>query len=236
MNLKDDRELSVSPVVANCRMNRERELSGGNSYTRDLGFDPVAWLMSRTEATDTVRWLDLCCGRGRALIEAGRKFADSGSEIEITGVDLVGMFDTPDSGNVNLVESSLEDWEPAHQFDLITCVHGLHYVGDKLGVIARAVSWLADTGLFAAHLDPKNLRHSGYRDFGRVATKALRESGLQFDARRRIVRYNAHLQLNWPWQYVGADDEAGPNFTGQPAVNSWYSDMTSVPLSEEASS
>lgn len=236
MALKESRELLNSPVVANCRMNRERELCGGNSYTRDLGFDPVAWLTSRLEATDSVRWLDLCCGRGRALIEAGRKFADSGSEIEITGVDLVGMFDAPDSGNVNLVESSLENWEPDQKFELITCVHGLHYVGDKLGVIARAVSWLTDTGLFAAHLDPKNLRHSGYRDFGRVVTKALRESGLEFNAPRRIVRSDGHSQLNWPWQYVGADDEAGPNFTGQPAVNSWYSDRTSEPLDTEANS
>jgi hypothetical protein len=42
-----------------------------------------------------VRWLDLRCGRGRALIEAAWRFARRGKEgrLEILGVDLVGMFD-----------------------------------------------------------------------------------------------------------------------------------------------
>ncbi len=38
-------------------------------------------------------------------------------------------------------------------FDLITCVHGLHYAGDKLAVLTRAVDWLTPGGLFAADLD-----------------------------------------------------------------------------------
>ncbi|WP_405111703.1 hypothetical protein OG559_02090 [Micromonospora sp. NBC_01405] len=33
--------LEQSAVVANCAMNRERQLSGVNSYTRELGFNPL---------------------------------------------------------------------------------------------------------------------------------------------------------------------------------------------------
>lgn len=35
----DDAELEASAVVANCAMNRERQLAGVNSYARELGFD-----------------------------------------------------------------------------------------------------------------------------------------------------------------------------------------------------
>lgn len=224
MNLKGKRELAASPVVANCRMNRERELSGGNSYTRDLCLNPVEFLTSRLEDQQSVCWLDLCCGRGRALITAARQFAESGTEVKITGVDLVGMFDAVDVPNLTLVESAVEDWEPAHSYDLITCVHGLHYVGDKIGAVSRAVSWLTETGRFRAHLDSQNLRHLQYQGFGRVIVRHLRESGLEFDARRKIIGCAQKCHVSVPWIYLGADDEAGPNFTGQSAVNSWYAD------------
>jgi hypothetical protein len=51
--------------------------------------------------------------------------------------------------------------ENSRCFDLITCVHGLHYVCDKLGLIARAASWLVEDGRFVANLALDNLRFSG---------------------------------------------------------------------------
>src|SRR5689334_4762791 len=39
--LLDDAALELSAVVANCAMNRERQLAGVNSYTRELGFNPL---------------------------------------------------------------------------------------------------------------------------------------------------------------------------------------------------
>jgi len=39
--LLDDGDLTLSAVVANCAMNRERQLAGVNSYTRELGFNPL---------------------------------------------------------------------------------------------------------------------------------------------------------------------------------------------------
>src|SRR5579863_8577131 len=57
--LVDLRTLENSPTVANCRMNREREIRGTNSYAADLGFDAIQFLMERVEGRDSVatRWL-----------------------------------------------------------------------------------------------------------------------------------------------------------------------------------
>ena len=157
MKLMGDDELERSAVVANCRMNRERNLLGSNGYDRELGFNPLDFLKERITTTHPVTWLDLCCGTGRALSQAARQIHSEGltSQIEIVGVDLVGMFDQTNSSPscLRLVEASLSTWSPDRHFDLITCVHGLHYIGDKLGLIARAASWLAEDGLFVANLD-----------------------------------------------------------------------------------
>jgi hypothetical protein len=66
VDLLDDDQLAASAVVANCAMNRERQLNRVNSYTRELGFNPVdvltAALTDPRAAGKTVAWLDLCCG------------------------------------------------------------------------------------------------------------------------------------------------------------------------------
>jgi hypothetical protein len=51
-DLLDDARLEASWQVANNSMNRERGLRGENSYTQELGFDPLDWLTSlaRSEA------------------------------------------------------------------------------------------------------------------------------------------------------------------------------------------
>src|SRR5579863_6412511 len=79
--LVDLRTLENSPTVANCRMNREREIRGTNSYAADLGFDAIQFLMERVEGRDSVAWLDLCCGTGRALIQAAEALGCTTSEI-----------------------------------------------------------------------------------------------------------------------------------------------------------
>ena len=107
-------------------------------------------------------------------------------------------------------------------FDLITCVHGLHYIGDKLGLIARAASWLVDDGLFVASLDLHNLKIGDGHDPARRVTSELRRAGLGYDRRRRLVSCRGRRAVNLPHRYLGADDQAGPNYTGQPAVDSYY--------------
>ncbi|MFD0852321.1 hypothetical protein ACFQ07_08810, partial [Actinomadura adrarensis] len=77
--LLDDGALERSSVVANCAMNRERSLTGSNGYGRELGIDIVK------ESRERPRWLDLCCGTGRALFEAASL---PEAPTEIVGVDL----------------------------------------------------------------------------------------------------------------------------------------------------
>lgn len=220
--LLGDDELNRSSVVANCTMNRERQLAGVNSYTRELGFNPVDWLDQRS-ARASVSWLDLCCGSGRALAQAADYFGHRESTVTLVGVDLVDAFVAVEpSRRLELITASVVGWVPPRRFDLITCVHGLHYIGDKLAVIAAATAALTDDGLFVADLDPGNVRLPDGRPAGRVLTGALRQAGLTFDGRRRRVRCDGYRELHLPFAYLGADDRAGPNYTNQPAVNSYY--------------
>jgi SAM-dependent methyltransferase len=223
--LLDDSTLERSEIVANNRMNRERGIRGNNSYTKDLGIDPAAFLRGRLQTEEAVRWLDLCCGSGRALIEAGIEFqgAGSGARVALHGVDLAGMFAPLPAALtfVRLEEASLVSWQPGSEYDLITCVHGLHYIGDKLDLIRRAVSWLKPTGMFAAHLDYSNLRLDDGKSALAVA-KDLRHGGLEYRQHKRVLICHGGKTLDLPYRYLGADDAAGPNYTGQPAVNSYY--------------
>jgi trans-aconitate methyltransferase len=143
--LLQDTVLEKSSVVANSRMNRERGLTGVNSYERDLGVNPFAEIVARSKGSSTVAWLDLCCGTGKALIEASEHLAATGRQVLLHGVDLIDMFRQVPTANipVRLEQASLHDWAPSQQYDLITCVHGLHYIGDNLGLIERIVTWLA---------------------------------------------------------------------------------------------
>lgn len=223
----DDAALASSEIVANSSMNRQRGLAGPNSYSRDLRFDVLGFLRERLRQQGSVAWLDLCCGSGRALIEAGRVLPRDG--VRIIGVDLVPAFDPlpAEISTVRFEAASLSDWTTGSGFDLITCVHGLHYVGDKLGLIARAVSWLREAGRLVAHLDPDNLRFAdpdcvAGQPAGPAVLKLLRRSGMTYDPRTRILSCVGRRLLTPPFDYLGADDAAGPNWTGQPAVNSYY--------------
>jgi SAM-dependent methyltransferase len=231
MKLIADNDLERSSVVANCRMNRERILTGSNGYAKELGFNPLDVLMERAQAK--ARWLDLCCGSGKALIEAAQAVHDRGMEdrVEIVGIDLVAPMSPPDSRLtcLHLVAASLTRWQPTGKFDVITCVHGLHYVGDKLGLIVRAVSWLKDKGEFVANLDLNNIKLADGRPASRTVARELRTSGLEYDSRRRLLRCAGRTQLRLPFRYLGADDCAGPNYTKQPAVDSYYDGLGGDP-------
>jgi SAM-dependent methyltransferase len=226
MDLLTEGELERSAVVANCRMNRERNLTGSNGYDKEIGFNPLSFLEGRLAPGRSAAWLDLCCGTGRALIQAAMIARSEGLDVEIVGVDLAGMFDRHDADLtcLRLVEASLSSWRPERPFDLITCVHGLHYVGDKLGLIARASSWLAEDGLFVASLDLHNVKIADGLAAERRVAADLRRSGLEYDRRRRLVTCRVRKVVDFPYRYLGADDHAGPNYTGQPAVDSYYDD------------
>ncbi|GAB2667021.1 class I SAM-dependent methyltransferase [Nocardia goodfellowii] len=221
VRLLDDVALERSSVVANNAMNRERRLTGSNGYGRDLGID-VAELIRERLATgvETFRWLDLCCGSGTALLECARLIDDT--RLQITGVDLVDAFASAPDRGVEFVTASVTTWAPDRPFDLITCVHGLHYLGDKLKVLAATASWLAADGLFAANLDLASVRSADARPLDRRLRTVLRAQGFDYDGRRRRITRRGRAAVALPFDYAGADDQAGPNYTGQPAVNSYY--------------
>jgi SAM-dependent methyltransferase len=187
-----------------------------------------------------VRWLDLCCGSGRALLEAAQllKQEQHTDRVEIYGVDLVDYFvpglPVPP---IRLVTESVTTWQPPADvaFDLITCVHGLHYVGDKLAVLTRVASWLTDTGILAASFDPASIRLEDGSAAGRPLTTALRKAGFDVDLRARRIQRRGRAEVTLPFTYLGSDDAAGPNYTGQPAVHSYYSRPTPIRVRESRS-
>ncbi|MBC9712040.1 class I SAM-dependent methyltransferase [Streptomyces sp. TRM66268-LWL] len=223
-------------------MNRERVLSGVNSYARELGFDPGQFLAARGGGA---AWLDLCSGEGLALREAAGRVAGG----TFTGVDLVGpMRRAPLPPGLELVTADLADWAPppGRCYDLITCVHGLHYIGDRLGLLARIATWLTADGLFVAHFDPFTVRvgddlavrvgEDGSvrvdeqvtarvdedEESSAVVLAALREAGFAYSARNHRLTLRGGRPLDLPLRYLGADPEAGPNYTGQPGVAAHY--------------
>jgi len=224
-HLLEEHDLDASAVVANNAMNRERGITGTNSYAKGLGFDLLSFLDEKLENQAEVSWLDLCCGTGKALVEAAQHFQTRGlgQLLSIRGVDLVAFFASVPSGlpSLRLEVASLRQFEPEERYDLITCVHGLHYVGDKLGVIARACGWLKPAGMLLANLDLKNMRLTQGSAARRVP-KALRDAGIDYDRRKRVVSCRGPRTVAFPFTYHGADDQAGPNYTGQPAVDSYY--------------
>ena len=216
-------ELENSPVVANCTMNRERDLRGSNGYEVELGFDPLEWLQGRLARQCTVRWLDLCCGCGKALIQAAIACENIGSgSVRITGVDLVGMFWPNKLTDLQLMQCSVFDYQPTERFDLITCVHGLHYLGDKLQAIGLAASWLISDGRFVANLDAANICLSEAGKGQRKILRFLRDEGFEFLPAKHLLKRTGHRELIIPFKFRGADDSTGPNYTKQPVVNSYY--------------
>ncbi|MFI6950421.1 class I SAM-dependent methyltransferase [Streptomyces sp. NPDC050422] len=215
--LLSDDALQASTVVANNTMNRERGLSGVNSYTRELGFDPLTHLSA---CATSPSWLDLCSGEGRALREAAARLPASAV---LTGVDLVGpLASAPLPPGLELVTASVTGWEAPRAYDLITCVHGLHYLGDQLRMLTRAASWLAPDGLLVAHFDPDSVRWTDGRSASRPVLAALRAAGFAYEPRHHRLTHHGPQPVRLPFRYAGADPGAGPNYTGQPAVASYY--------------
>lgn len=223
-------KLLTTGVVANNRMNRSRGSAGSNGYQKDLSIDVIEYLQQKLVNNDSVEWLDICCGEGRALIETATFFANqaagenSFNNLRITGIDLAGMFQEypADLTRLQFLEMPIEEFKPSQEFDLITCVHGLHYLGDKLSVIQNAASWLKKDGIFLANLELKNLRLFENKNSQRIFSTLLRKQGFEFNSKKHLLTSKGKRVFDLPFEYLGADEQAGPNYTGQPAVDSHY--------------
>ncbi len=225
MQLKSKEELGWSDVVANNAMNRERKAIGINSYEKDVYLNPIKFIEERLDKGN-VSWMDLCCGRGNALIEASKIFHEKKykHKLCLEGLDLVDYFAEQDEQDeiLSLKQSNLESWLPIESYDLITVVHGLHYIGDKLALIQKALAALKKDGLFTANLDLNNIKIKGKENSLEIVKSYFKKEKLNYNARKKVLRIEGIRKVQLPFRFIGANDAAGPNYTGQNVVDSYY--------------
>ncbi len=209
-------------------MNRERRATGTNGYAFDLRFDPVAYLRSRLDQQGHARWLDLCRGAGWALHEVATSLADHphADRLVIIGIDLVDAFalEVRRTLRVQCLARSWTDGPFPTNCDLITCVHGLHSLGDKLACLSKAAASLKQDGWLVANLDLSNIRIGHQTRSNRTLQRTFRECGWEYRPRIHILTRQGPQSRGFPFRYLGADDTVGPNSSGQPAVTSHYSE------------
>lgn len=206
-------------------MNRERNASGINSYEKEFGFTPQDFLQDKLKHNGSASWLDLCCGQGKALIQTAAFFQSTGAndQVRLHGIDLIDTFPSTHKGYncLSLKAESLAEWQPSKTYDLITCVHGLHYLGDKLSIIAAAIKSLTPEGLFIANLDLNNFNIDGVS--GKTLLPHLfRLNNIEYNSRTRILKKENCSIPSFNLTYLGANDQYGPNYTGQDSVTSYY--------------
>ncbi len=225
MQLLPEDKLIWSPIVANSRMNRERKASGMNSYEKEFKFKPESFLESKMKEFGHASWLDLCCGEGNALIQTASWFYKLRlqEKIALTGVDLVDSFQSFDKNItcLQLETASVVDWKPVESYDLITCSHGLHYLGDKLKVIENAMGALKPAGVFVANLDLNNIM-IGDANSDLFLKSFFKINGIEYRPTSKIIKRTGRKTIRFNLDYLGANDTTGPNYTGQDSVTSYY--------------
>lgn len=226
MKLKNKQKLEWSSIVANNSMNRKRIAKGINSYERDIQFDPIQFIEEKL-VQKNIHWIDLCCGEGNALIQVAKHFEANPkvNNLKISGIDLVDYFNDEVNEYKSLIDVqvlNLEYWKPTIKYDLITIVHGLHYVGDKLGLIKKAANALKEDGVLIANLDINHITIQNKKDSVNLLKKYFNKNSIQYNSKTKILKINGTTQINEEFKYIGANDEIGPNYTGQNAVESIY--------------
>jgi len=220
-------QILTSHIVANSTMNRSRGLSGVNSYTKDLRFEVLSHLLERHKANGSVVWYDVCCGEAHALSQAATELSDRGIRdgVKIIGADLVmsDPSDQSDQSNVTLIEGDVSTLLPTQKADLITCVHGLHYIGDKLGLLTHLSGMLAEGGIFIGNIDPANIRIQGAVSNGwaNIAKAAgIHKTHLVY--KDHILKIVQPGRIGFNLVYKGATASEKPNYTGITVMDSWY--------------
>lgn len=223
MKLLPEENLIWSPIVVNSRMNRERNSSGVNSYEQEFKFRPEEFLETKIIEFGHASWLDLCCGQGKALIQTAEYFSklDLQEKVQLQGIDLIDTFPAvrKEITCLELQSRSLMNWLPGVAYDLITCVHGLHYLGDKLKILEIIIAALNPGGLFIANLDLNNIVIQGEKSF---LKSSFKKNGIDYNSRLKILKRIGPRKIKFDLRYLGADDEFGPNYTGQDSVTSYY--------------
>lgn len=148
---------------------------------------------------------------------------DYQERVILLGIDLVDQFqEIPSFINCLQFEvASLANWTSDEKYDLITCIHGLHYIGDKLKVLCAAFRAIGDQGLFLANLDLANIKIEGDKN-DQYLKRLFLENQIEYNVRKKLVCCKGPRDIYLNLTYNGADDTAGPNYTGQEVVNSYY--------------
>lgn len=81
---------------------------------------------------------------------------------------------------------------------------------------------LAEDGVFIANFDLASVIVEG-DPTATYLRKLFKQQAINYKARAKMIFCKGPQTLSYQLQYLGADDKAGPNYTGQPAVNSYYS-------------
>ena len=132
--------------------------------------------------------------------------------VELIGVDHVGAFDpAPAGAGLRLICAPALAWTPTRSFDLITSVHGMHFLGDKLALLSRAAGWLTPTGRFVADLDLSSIRLLDGAPAGRRLTARLRPLGSPTTRGDAALAAPAAARSTCPTP-TPADHRAGPNY------------------------
>lgn len=225
--LKNDAELQWSPIVANNSMNRKRQAIGVNSYEKDIKLNPIKYISQKLQQQEEFIWLDLCCGEGNALIQAGEHFyqTNQSAKLNFIGIDLVNFFNEVDpsiNDMLTLEALNLSDWTPDRAYDLVTIVHGLHYIGDKIGLLLKIAQQLKPDGVVIGNLDINNIKIEGTTNSNKIIKSYFENNGIHYNSRTKIISIEGTQTIPTKFEYLGADDKAGPNYTGQEVVNSFY--------------
>jgi len=226
MMILNNQELEKSSVVANSFMNRDRKGFGVNSYEKEIKMNPLVFIKNRIMKNYEIRWLDICCGKGLALIQIAEALKiENADRIFLTGIDLAGEFRPIPCGvnNLKLIESPISEFTSQVPYDLITCVHGMHYIGDKLGMIIKYVKMLKLDGVFLCNIDTNDIFDEKGKKLGRKINSLLRKQGVQYSLPKKLLKCKGLTELVLPVEYIGADDRYGRNYTGQSTVFSYYS-------------
>jgi len=224
--LKQENELIESSIVVNSRMNRSRTSVGVNSYQRELKFNLEEFLLEKLNKYGKCSWLDICCGEGNAMMDFSKKLKKQGyhDHLHFVGLDLIDVEvidELKDCAFLNIISNSMVEYELRNHFDLITCVHGLHYIGDKIAVIIKAIENLTDEGFFIAHLDLSNIKIKNDNNKNEF-NKFFKSNGIKYQSKSKILSKQGPAKIENKFHFLGADDDFGPNYTGQDSVLSFY--------------
>jgi SAM-dependent methyltransferase len=135
--------------VAQGCMNRFRPLEGTNSYRGELGVNPLDCIPAGGY------WLDIGCGAAVAVRQAARRRPD----IHVVAVDLLPALQDgkPPPRNLRLVQADAACLPLRSRFHLITAVHVLHFLDDKLGCLEQWANFLQPGGRLLANADPDDI-------------------------------------------------------------------------------